>query len=215
MNGLNNTINNGNSKTEELDIRKLTTKPGTGNFSETRWLWLKVQNELHDIVCQDPICLFTLLDTLGTNMSNGLYFYDGMDIYRKYLMTRLFYKQDADEAKLIYGNRMKYTACAYHLFIKLMKMDSNTYLDKNQLTTIDNALQKAFVLFRLEAKTTSHIPLHTSALEEILANKLYKYLNISYLIISKDLNYLMENDVKLVDALKYDNYDAIELANNK
>ena len=215
MNELNNTINNVNSKTEELDIRKLTIKPGTGNFNETRWLWLKVQNELHDIVCQDPICLFTLLDNLGTNMSNGLYFYDGMDICRKYLMTRLFYKQDTDEAKLIYGNRMKYTACANHLFIQLMKMDVSTYLDKNQLTTIDNALQKALLLFWRESKTVSHIPLHTSKLEEILANKLYKYLNISYLIISKDLNYLMENDVKLVDALKYDNYDAIELANNK
>lgn len=215
MHGLNTTIGNENSKTEEFDIRKLTTKPGTGNFSETRWLWLKVQNELHDIACQDPICLFTLLDNLGNNMSNGLYFYDDMDIYRKYLMTRLFYKQDTEESKLIYGNRMKYTACAYHLFIKLMKMDSSTYLDKNQLNTIDNALQRALLQFWRESKTISHIPLHTSKLEEILANKLYKYLNISYLIISKDLNYLMENDVKLVDAIKYDNYSEIELANNK
>ena len=215
MNGLNNTINNGNSKTEELDIRKLTTKPGTGGFSDVRWLWLKVQNELHDIVCQDPICLFTLLDNLGINMSNGLYFYDGMDIYRKYLMNRLFYKQDTDEAKLVYGNRMKYTACAYHVFIKLMKMDSSTFLDENKLTAIDNALQKALLLFWREAKTSSHIPLHTSKLEEILANKIYKYLNISYLITSKDLNYLIENDVKLVDALKYDNYAEMELANNK
>ena len=198
-----------------LDFKKITYKPVRCQ-SETQKLYSIILNKLYAIACYNPLTLFALISTYSQAIFKGMYFYNPMDIYSKYLLASKLFKVDDcafanpyEEETKIFGYVFRYRACALHLFIKISKMNIEENIEELQL--IDKILTNFFNSFW---NLTQDAELELDKLEELIFIILFGQMKQAKLIKDNDLEYLIRNEIDISNALKYDNYEQIEI-NNK
>lgn len=199
-----------------LDFEKITYKSIGKHQNKAQILCNIVLNKLYAIACFNPLIIFSIISTFGCSIFKGTYFYNSIDIYNKYLLaSKLFKAYDCalsntyEEETHIFGYLLRYRACALHLLIKILKMNIEENIEELQL--IDKILTNFFNSFW---NLTQDAELELDKLEELIFIILFGQMKQAKLIKDSDLEYLIRNEIDISNALKYDNYEQIEI-NNK
>lgn len=191
-------------KNWNLNIEELTSKSIGQNLSEAQKLERVILNKLYAIACFSPLTLWALLNSFGQSIFSGMFFYNKMDIYNKYLLaSRLFRTYDCafqntyEEETKMFGYLLRYQSCVLYLFIKIQKMNLEKELEN--LKVIDNILTNFFNSFW---NLTQDSELKVNKLEEYIFIILFGQMKQAKLIKESDLEYFIRNEVDISNELK-------------